>query len=130
MAIKAWAQSPDQGLADLSQGLNQRRLWKVLDLPADPSEAEHAINRARDIASQNGFDPEVHVLVDECADSPYRPFTGVGKSAQSIRVADGQGGGWFIEERSHLIGLMGTLSHREQNLCVHPQLREFLRSEI
>ena len=126
MAMKRWSTSPDRGLSDLARGLNERRVWKVMDLPADSGEASEAIERARDIASRHGFLPDVHVLVDECADSPYRPFTGAGKSAQSIRVADGKGGGWFIEERSDLIGLMGTLRHREQNLCVHPALRPLL----
>ena len=128
MAIKAWTRSPDRGLADLAQGLNQRRLWKVMDLPTDADKANEVVQYAREVASRNGFNPDVHVLVDECADSPYRPFTGVGKSAQSIRVADGRGGGWFIEERSDLIGLMGTLRHREQNLCVHPELRPLLQT--
>jgi uncharacterized protein len=126
MAMKEWCTSPERGLADLARGLNHRGVWKVLDLPDDEDEASVVIAQARDVAKRHGFLPDVHVLVDECADSPYRPFTGVGKSAQSIRVADGKGGGWFIEERSDLIGLMGTLSHRERNLCVHPDLRPLL----
>ena len=126
MAIKAWTSSPDRGLAELASGLNCRRLWKVVDVPADESQAKEMIAKAREVALKHGFDPDVHVLVDECGDSPYRPFTGAGSSAQSIRVTDGKGDGWFIEERSDLIGLLGTLRHREVNLCVHPAIRPLL----
>lgn len=129
MALKEWCACPDRGLAGLAQGLTHRNLWKVVDLPVDPEAAEEAIDRARNIARRQGFEPEVDVLVDACRDSPYKPFMGGSQGVQSIRVADGHGGSWFIEERSDVVGLMGRLSHEKRNLCVHPDLASALMED-
>jgi len=128
-ALKRWAHDPDRPLADLAGGLVRRRIWKTLPLPSDDdARAEEMVAAARAVARVRGFDEEFHVLVDEAHDSPYRPFTGVGRRRGVIRILDrGERGAEprvrLIEDRSEVVRLLGGLVHRRRQVCFHPELR-------
>lgn len=134
-ALKRWARDEDRPLADLAGGLVGRRIWKTLPLPSDDDDrAEEMVAAARAVARVRGFDEDFHVLVDEAHDSPYRPFTGVGRRRGVIRIVErgggrAQGGGAaaprvsLIEDRSEVVRLLGGLVHRRRQLCFHPDLR-------
>lgn len=122
--LKAWVHEEDGPLADLSEALVHRRLWKPWRLPSvDDRRGDEIIAAARSIARVKGFDPEMHVLVDDARDSPYRPYTGVGGGAESIRIIDEAGRGGFIEDSSEVVQMLGRMRHRQRLLCVHPGLR-------
>jgi len=132
LALKHWARgSGDPVLDTLADGLVNRRIYKTIELPADtPGRARELVEGARSVARVKGFDPELHVLVDETRDSPYRPFTGVEGGGKSIRLLVSDGGDRkklrmaFLEDRSELVGLLGRLYHQRRFLCFHPDLRE------
>ncbi len=127
VALKRWIGEADRPLADLARGLVHRRLFKTLHLPTiDTARAEELISAARAIARVRGFDPDVHVLVDESRDSPYRPFTGLGATSRAIRLIDGAGRGHFIEDRSEVVQMLGRLQHHQRLLCFHPDLADAL----
>ena len=126
-ALKRWTTDADRPLADLARGLVNRRLFKTLHLPTtDTARADELIGAARAIARVRGFDPDVHVLVDESRDSPYRPFTGLGATSRAIRLIDGAGRGHFIEDRSEVVQMLGQLHHHQRLLCFHPDLADAL----
>ncbi|PIE19368.1 MAG: hypothetical protein CSA66_02425 [Proteobacteria bacterium] len=125
VALKAWGGDPDRVLADLAGGLVLRRLWKPLPLPlADLPRAQELVSAARSLARVHGFDPAYAVLVDECEDPVYRPFTGVGPHRKAIRLVETGGRAGYIEDRSEVVKMLGQLTLRQRLLCVHPRLRD------
>ena len=130
-ALTAWCESTDRVLADLSRGLLERRLWKPIVLPAhDPARAQELLSAARSVARVKGFDPDYDVLVDECEDPLYKPFTGVGERTGSIRIVDPQGRAAFIEDRSEVVKMLGQLTVRQRILCVHPSLKAAVERQV
>ncbi len=72
LAIHAWEQAPDPGLADLCRRLRARDLFKSIDLhDADEVSKTEALARARDIARAAGLDPDLYVAMDVAVDTPY-----------------------------------------------------------
>ncbi|TNF22367.1 MAG: HD domain-containing protein [Deltaproteobacteria bacterium] len=131
VALSAWADGRDKVLADLSRGLCERRLWKPVVLPAnDPGRAHELVSAARSVARVKGFDPDYAVLVDECEDPLYKPFTGVGDRRRSIRIVEPGGGTSFIEDRSEVVKMLGQLTLRQRLLCVHPELKPAVERQL
>ena len=127
-SLKAWTTSSDAVLSDLTTALVERRLWKTAHLPVgDSRRADELVASARSIARVNGLDPERHVLVDESSDSPYHPFTGVGRADDAIRVLTSSGRVIPIEDRSEVVRMLGKLRHHQRLLCYHPALHQPLR---
>ena len=120
--LKRWETSPDRVLADLAGALVRRCLWKTIELP-DGERGDELVDAARSVARVHGYDPEHHVLVDAARDSPYRPYTGLGLTAGSIRLVDRAGHASFIEDRSEVVQMLSRLVHRQRLVCFHPGLR-------
>ncbi len=130
-ALKQWGESSDPTLRDLSKGLVHRSIYKTLPLPTgDPRRAAELVSAARSIARVNGFDPDYAVLVDECRDHLYRPFTGVERGSGSIRIVDSAGRAGVIEDRSEVVQMLSQLELHQQLLCVHPALRDRIAKRI
>jgi uncharacterized protein len=67
VALESWRHAPDPMLADLTQRIYARRLFKTIELFGDQCEPERRqalLVRARDAARQAGLDPEVYVGMD------------------------------------------------------------------
>jgi uncharacterized protein len=67
VALSAWQAVKDPILADLTQRLQARRLFKTYELfgeQAEPRGRLEALDIARDVAKNAGFDPNVHVGLD------------------------------------------------------------------
>jgi len=131
VALSAWMDDGDRVLADLARGLCERRLWKPVVLPSnDPARAHELVSAARSVARVKGFDPDYAVLVDECEDPLYKPFTGVGERRGSIRIVEPGGGMSFIEDRSEVVKMLGQLTLRQRLLCVHPALKPAIDRQL
>lgn len=131
VALSAWMDDGDRVLADLSRGLCERRLWKPVVLPAnDEGRALELVGAARSVARVKGFDPDFAVLVDECEDPLYKPFTGVGARRGSIRIVEPDGRTSFIEDRSEVVKMLGQLTLRQRLLCVHPALKPAIERQL
>lgn len=71
--FKLWRDGPDATLASLCRGLLNRRLFKVIDLPADAdAPADRVLAAARDAVHNAGGEADYAVFLDEPADTPYR----------------------------------------------------------
>lgn len=72
MAMHAWERVPDRTLADLSQRIRARALFKTLDVdPVDASARERALETARELAKARGLDPSFYVGIDVADDVPF-----------------------------------------------------------
>lgn len=71
-AMHAWERSGDPVLADLSTRLRARALFKTLEIE-DHSEASlaHALDTAREIASEASLDPDLYVGLDVAENTPF-----------------------------------------------------------
>jgi HD superfamily phosphohydrolase len=128
VALKRWRGESDEILARLSAGLLDRRLYKTLQLdPTDPVSIARLIDRARDIARKEGFDPDYAVLVDRASDTPYSPYDPTaGSSGAHIPIIDRDGSVVPIEEVSDIVHLLGRDAYKIVRLCVRPEIRDEL----
>ncbi len=72
--INAWRDAPDPVLADLSSRLRARQLFKTHELfgeAAEPSRRHDALERVRDIAREQGLEPDLYTGLDVASDTPY-----------------------------------------------------------
>jgi hypothetical protein len=73
-ALSAWRSSGDRVLKDLCSRLLRRDLFKTLELYGEqalPDQRYDALERARSVAQDHGFDPEVYVGLDVASDVPF-----------------------------------------------------------
>jgi uncharacterized protein len=73
-AFRAWERGRDPVLRDFTQRLAARRLPKTVPLSADGRHTgawQVAVDRAREIVAQRGFDPELCVRLDVPSETPY-----------------------------------------------------------
>ncbi len=88
-ALGTWSRGADGVLRDLSLRLLNRRLFKSVELPADPASdmiMADRIERAREIIAEHRLDPRYYLLFGHSRDTPYRPYARGGK--QSILIQD------------------------------------------
>lgn len=69
--LKQWTMESDKILRDLSRRFIERRLFKAIDLPADPRERTAAIATARQVVSRLGYDPDYYLIEDRTGDVPF-----------------------------------------------------------
>ena len=91
--FKLWANAPDAVLARLCRGLLYRRLYKVIDLPAEMSsqEALAVAAKAKFAVASRGGDADYDLFYDEPADTPYDLGEGRGEHERQISVIDDRG---------------------------------------
>ena len=73
-ALRAWQTDPDPILSDLSSRLFSRSLFKTFELFGEqvtPEWRTEALERVREIATQQGFDPTWYVGLDVATDTPF-----------------------------------------------------------
>jgi HD superfamily phosphohydrolase len=70
--IKQWVKDKDKILADLAHRFLNRRLFAALKLPGhNHKQVEDIENRAREIVSKTGLDPDYYVSVEKQGIRPY-----------------------------------------------------------
>jgi len=69
--LKQWTMESDKILRDLSRRFIERRLFKAIDLPADPRARTAAIATARQVVSRLGYDPDYYLIEDRTGDVPF-----------------------------------------------------------
>lgn len=73
-ALSAWRTSNEPVLRDLCERLSRRDLFKTLELygeQASPAERYEALEVARSVALEHGFEPETYVGLDVASDTPF-----------------------------------------------------------
>jgi len=119
--LAAWRSAKDDTLRDLSGRLYERRLFKTYELyaeQAEPNERLRAHQIAKDIARQEGYDPDVYVGLDVPSDIPFddthEPLTVVFPDGGQRRPAD----------VSFLLGRLRGQRLLRARLIFVPELRE------
>ena len=112
--FKAWSRSGDRILADLCAGLLNRRLFKTVDLSADPDPADAAA-RAADAIHAGGGNARYAVFYDSPSSAPYT------RGPQSIWVVTPAGTGDLADASPFADALAAGATHRRAHrLHVHP----------
>ena len=127
MAITAWQSSRDRVLADLSTRLCRRRLFKTYELfgEAASTSARHtALEKAREIAVDEGLDPDVYVGLDSASDWPYEERDG------SFRVIFPQGELRLPGDVSYLLGRLRGQRLERVRLIFAPALRDRIHQAL
>jgi HD superfamily phosphohydrolase len=120
-ALAEWRDARDPVLADLCRRLHERRLLKTYELygeQASPSGRQRALQLARGIAEEAGFDPDVYVGLDFAEDVPYR------EDEEHLRVIFPDGSERRPSEVSFLLGRLKGETLERVRLIVPPELRE------
>ncbi len=125
--LKGWQASSDVVLADLCRRLQNRDLFKTFELfgnDGDPDPASSALEVARDLARQAGFDPDVYVGLDRAVLLPYDD------SKQKLRVLFPHGDSQPLHEVSFLLGRLRGQRLEKVRLLVPTEVREALRKVL
>ncbi len=126
-AIAAWRDFADPTLADLSQRLFGRKLFKTYELYADNAEPERRaelLERAQEIARAHGLDPNVYVGVDSASDLPFDDSDG------SLSVVFPTGAPRRSGDVSYLLGRLRGQRLERIRLIFAPELRDEVMSAI
>jgi hypothetical protein len=126
--IAGWAEHSDPVLSRLARGLLDRRLFRSVerDLSGPGAEAE---DDERVAAVMQELSPQERFLfvVDEARDLPYRPYRASDSTSQALRLVDGSGRIFPIEERSEVAGALGNSAYRLRRWCYDGALHSKIR---
>ena len=147
-AFQEWARAPvsrvDAILADLSDRITRRRLFKTVRLTTDTRHKAfgQAIEDLSEAFRKKGFDPRYYLLEDDASDLPYRDLAysdRMGTAPEDIGLATrGRIVGYMSERTvSPLIDSIRNEPRKLQRLCfpeamravVERRLRPFIASE-
>ncbi|RAL20065.1 hypothetical protein DL240_19065 [Lujinxingia litoralis] len=128
MMLKVWQRGEDEVLARLSEGLLNRELYKTVDLPpGDPVLVARILDRAAEVAREQGLEVDYAVLVDRARDTPYRPYDpSHPRLSAHIPVVERDGRVVPIEQGSDFVHLLGRDTYRMVRLCVPAEVRRGL----
>jgi HD superfamily phosphohydrolase len=121
VAMRAWEAASDAPLADLSRRIRRRSLFKTLELFGEQATMDgriRALNVARDVARQRGFEPDVYVGVDVASDEPF------GARDAPLTVVYSKGPARPLHEVSFLLGRLAGQVLSRVRLVLAPELRE------
>ncbi len=120
-AIRAWEDSTDPPLADLSKRIRVRALFKTIELfgeQATPEGRANVLAIARDIAVRRGYEPDTHVGIDVATDEP---FAG---GVAPFMVVYAKGPARPLHEVSFLLGRLAGQVLSRSRLVLAPELRD------
>jgi HD superfamily phosphohydrolase len=121
VAMHAWETARDKTLADLTQRIRARALFKTIELFGDqtlPAGREGALAIAREIAERRGLDPDNYVGLDVAHDTPFEDDDG----APVVIFAKGRPRP--LREVSFLLGRLAGQVLSRVRLIVAPELRD------
>lgn len=121
VAMRSWEDGPDPALADLSRRVRARGLFKTYELfgeQALPEGRALAHEKARAIAQERGFDPDLYVGLDVAADTPF------GGEADPLMVVFSKGPARPLSDVSFLLARLAGQVLSRVRLVFAPELRE------
>lgn len=125
-SIKTWQSSKDEVLADLCGRLYERRLFKTLELYGEESTPETyqtLYDTACELATQQGFDPEIYVGIDRAS------VTAFDSSYGALWVLFPDGSRKALSEVSFVLGrLHGETLHKVRLVFPHEIRPALLRA--
>ncbi|HET9953750.1 MAG TPA: HD domain-containing protein [Polyangiaceae bacterium] len=127
VALACYRQSSDPVLADLSQRLNARHLFKTHELfgeQATPDARGRALEVAREIAAQHGLDPNVYVGLDAASTVAFDV------KGDATRVVFPNGSARPLHEVSFLLGRLCGQRMERVRLIFAPELREEIQKAL
>jgi len=120
-AMHGWEEARDPALADLCKRIRNRRLFKTFELfgeQAIGAGREEALNRARDVASAHGLDPDVFVGLDFASDTPFSA------EAEPLLVVFSKGPARPLSDVSFLLTRLAGQVLSRVRLVIAPELRD------
>jgi HD superfamily phosphohydrolase len=127
VALSAWQHAKDPLLADLTQRLQARRLFKTYELfgeQAAPRGRLEALDVARDVATKAGFDPEVHVGLDVAS------TVALDDDDDPLTIVFPDGAVRSLAEVSFLLGRLRGERMERVRLIFLPELRDDLKRAL
>ena len=127
VALSTWQTSKDPLLADLTQRLQTRRLFKTYELfgeQAAPRGRLEALDIARDVAKKAGFDPEVHVGLDVAS------TVALDDADDPLTIVFPDGAVRSLGEVSFLLGRLRGERMERVRLIFLPELRDELKRAL
>jgi len=123
-ALRTWRESDDPILADLSQRLWGRRLFKTLDMPLEEFTAWSA--QLHELAARAGFDPQYYLALDRVSDDPYtdRYLWTSGAVGENIFLVNDAGELIELAQASDVIGALRNKTFIQDRLCFPEELRQ------
>jgi HD superfamily phosphohydrolase len=125
-AMHVWESCKDEGLADLTRRIRVRALFKTYELFGDqakPKAREQALHVARDVARQQGLDPDVHVGIDVATDVPF-------ESEEEPLVVYAKGPARPLSEVSFLLSRLKGETLERVRLVFAPELRDAITTAL
>jgi len=121
--LKEWSRESDPILRDLATRLIHRRLFKAIDVPANVPESFW--QRAREIVSGAGFDPQYYLVTDRAGDVPYYgDYSPIGVDPKSLIYVE-TGPQSSIREISEISDVVrGMRGYRIDRVCVPVEIAE------
>ncbi len=120
VTMHAWEGAKDAPLADLARRVRRRALFKTLELFGDQATAEgrlKALALAREVAAEQGLEPEVYVDLDVASDVPF-------EGGQEPLVVYAKGPARPLGEVSFLLARLAGEELSRVRLILAPELRE------
>jgi HD superfamily phosphohydrolase len=119
-AMHVWESCRDEALRDLTRRIRVRALFKTYELfgeQAKPAGRDRALDIARRVARDQGFDPEVHVGLDVASDVPF-------DAEEEPLVVYAKGPPRPLSEVSFLLSRLKGETLERVRLLFAPELRE------
>jgi HD superfamily phosphohydrolase len=127
VAMRAWEDSKDPALADISRRVRLRQLFKTYELfgeQALPDGRERALAIAEGIARDRGLDPKLYVGLDVAADTPF------GAEPDPLMVVFAKGPPRPLSDVSFLLARLAGQVMSRVRLIVAPELRDTIAQEL
>lgn len=125
VGLAAWKDGPDPVLADLCRRLLARQLFKTYELHGDRvADRFSALERAREIASAQGLDPDHYVALDAASDVPFDD------THEPLTVQFGRGPARKPGDVSFLLGRLRGQRLQRVRLIFAPELRAAIVSAL
>ena len=121
VAMRAWEDSKDAPLADLSHRVRVRQLFKTYELFGEhalPDGRMRAFAIAQDIARAHNLDPDMYVGLDVAADTPF------GAEPEPLMVVFAKGPARPLSDVSFLLARLAGQVMSRVRLIVAPEIRD------
>jgi len=121
VAMHAWESARDPGLADLAKRVRERHLFKTFELfgeQALPDGRQIALETARGIARERGFDPDIYVGLDVASDTPF------GAESEPLMVVFQKGPARPLADVSFLLARLAGQELSRVRLILPGELRD------
>nr|BAL54815.1 HD superfamily phosphohydrolase [uncultured Acetothermia bacterium]BAL58193.1 HD superfamily phosphohydrolase [uncultured Acetothermia bacterium]BAL59895.1 HD superfamily phosphohydrolase [Candidatus Acetothermum autotrophicum] len=124
-ALRAWYESDDPVLADLTRRFWHRRLFKTLEMPLEEFTAWSA--QLRELVTGAGFDPEYYLILDRALDDPYTDrylWSNRKEVGEHIFLVNDAGELIELSHASDVIAALRNKTFSQDRLCFPAELRE------